>query len=156
MVHDASLPKAEVLSTGECWRLLRSLSVGRLAVWVNDHPDIFPVNYKVDHGTLVFRTGAGTKLSSALTGPPVAFEADGASPDDGIAWSVIVKGQATAVERTQDVLDTVGLLLFPWETGRKDHFIRIIPDTVSGRRFRIAPPLTWWSPLDDATRAGLE
>ena len=156
MAHEASIPKAEVLSSSECWRLLRSVSVGRLAVWVNDHPDIFPLNYKVDHGTLVFRTGPGTKLSSALAGPPVALEADGVSPDEGVAWSVIVKGQATAVERTQDVLDTAGLLLFPWETGRKDHFLRVIPDTVSGRRFRIAPPLTWWSPLDDATRAGLE
>lgn len=156
MMNDASVPAAEVLATDECWRLLRSVSVGRLAVWVNDHPDIFPVNYKVDHGTLVFRTGAGTKLSAALSGTPVAMEADGVDADAGVAWSVVVKGQAAALERTQEVLDTVGLLLFPWETGRKDHFIQIVPDRVSGRRFRIAPPLTWWSPLDDATRAGLE
>ncbi|KRE64978.1 flavin-nucleotide-binding protein [Arthrobacter sp. Soil736] len=156
MMNEASVPEAEVLASHECWRLLRSVSLGRLAVWVNDHPDIFPINYKVDHGTLVFRTGAGTKLSSALAGAPVALEADGVDADAGVAWSVVVKGQANAVERTQELLDTVGLLLFPWETGRKDHFIRIVPDTVSGRRFTIAPPLTWWSPLDDATRAGLE
>jgi hypothetical protein len=156
MMNEASVPEAEVLATHECWRLLRSVSVGRLAVWVNDHPDIFPINYKVDHGTLVFRTGAGTKLSAALAEMPVALEADGVDADAGVAWSVVVKGQAAAVERTQELLDTVGLLLFPWETGRKDHFIRIVPDTLSGRRFTIAPPLTWWSPLDDATRAGLE
>jgi nitroimidazol reductase NimA-like FMN-containing flavoprotein (pyridoxamine 5'-phosphate oxidase superfamily) len=156
MINEASTPQAEILSSTECWKLLRSVSVGRLALWVNDHPDIFPLNYKVDHGTLVFRTGAGTKLSASLSGPPVALEADGVNADDGVAWSVIVKGHASAVERTQEVLDTVGLLLFPWETGRKDHFIRLVPDTVTGRRFKIAPPLTWWSPLDDATRAGLE
>src|SRR5690242_20813761 len=77
MSNEASTPQAEVLSSSECWKLLRSVSVGRLAVWVNDHPDIFPLNYKVDHGTLVFRTGAGTKLSASLAGPPVALEADG-------------------------------------------------------------------------------
>jgi hypothetical protein len=37
--------------------LLRSAEVGRLAVSVADHPDIFPINYLVDHGTIVFWTG---------------------------------------------------------------------------------------------------
>jgi hypothetical protein len=156
MNKEAALPESEGLPSQECWQLLRTVSVGRLAVWVYDHPDIFPINYKVDHGTVVFRTGAGTKLSASLGEAPVALEADGVDADAGVAWSVVVKGQAGAVERTQEVLDTVGLLLFPWQTGHKDHFIRIVPDSITGRRFRIAPPLTWWSPLDDATRAGLE
>jgi nitroimidazol reductase NimA-like FMN-containing flavoprotein (pyridoxamine 5'-phosphate oxidase superfamily) len=156
MSNDASLPVADVLAAQDCWRLLGSVSVGRLAVVVNDHPDIFPVNYKVERETLVFRTGAGTKLSAALAGGPVAIEADGVDADSGVAWSVVVKGQATALEPTQEVLDTIGPLLFPWETGRKDHFVRIVPGSVSGRRFKIARPLTWSSPLDDATRAGLE
>lgn len=125
-------------------------------MWVEDHPDIFPVNYKVDHGTLVFRTGAGTKLKAALGGTPVALEADGVDAGTGVAWSVVVKGQATAVSRTEEVLDTVGLFLFPWEAGRKDHFIRIVPTSVTGRRFTVTPPVTWWSSLHDATRAGME
>jgi uncharacterized protein len=53
------------LSESACWALLRTTSVGRLAVWVEDHPDIFPVNYAVDHGTVAFRSGAGTKVSAA-------------------------------------------------------------------------------------------
>lgn len=132
------------------------MSVGHLAVWVEDHPDIFPVNYKVDHGTLVFRTGAGTKFEAALGETPVALEADGVDAGSGVAWSVVVKGHATAVSRTEEVLDTVGLFLFPWEAGRKDHFIRIVPTSVTGRRFTVTPPVTWWSSLDDATRAGME
>lgn len=155
-MNKPSVPDVEVLATHDCWRLLRSVSVGRLALWVYDHPDIFPINYKVDHGTLVFRTGPGTKLSTALSGTPVALEADEVDADAGVAWSVVVKGQAIAIERTQEVLDTVGLHLFPWQTGRKDHFIRVLPESVSGRRFTLAPALTWWSPLDVATRAGLE
>ena len=156
MTTEVSMPKIEVLSTQECWRLLQSVSVGRLAVRVYDHLDIFPVSYKVDHGALIFRTGAGTKLSSALAGPPIALEADHVSPDEGVAWSVTVKGQATSMELTAEVLNTAGLVLPPWETGRKHRLIRVIPDTVSGRRFKISPPLTWSGPLDDATRAGRE
>ena len=146
----------ENLASNDCWQLLRSVSVGRLAVWVQDHPDIFPVNYKVDGGTLVFRTGEGTKLRSAVGNTPVAMEADGVDSSTGIAWSVVVKGQAAPVQGTEEVLDTVGLLLFPWEAGKKEHFVRIIPDEVTGRRFKVTPPLTWWTPLDAATRTGHE
>ncbi len=156
MTTEVSRPKVEVLSVQECWRLLRSESVGRLAVCVYDHLDIFPVTYKVGHGTVMFLTGAGTKLTSALAGPPIALEADHVSPDMGVAWSVTIKGQATSTELTQEVREAGGLLLPPWETGRKHRLMRVIPDTVSGRRFRISPPLTWSGPLDDAIRAGLE
>jgi hypothetical protein len=155
MTTDASIPETAQLQTEECWKLLRGASVGRLAVWVHDHPEIFPINYKVHHESLVFRTGAGTKLASAL-GKMVALEADGADTQAGVAWSVVVKGPATALDRTPELVASVGQLLFPWETGRKDHFLRIVPEEVSGRRFKIAAPLTWGGSLDEATRAGLE
>jgi hypothetical protein len=155
MTTDASIPETAQLPTEECWRLLRGASVGRLAVWVHDHPEIFPINYKIHQESLVFRTGAGTKLASAL-GKMVALEADGADTDAGVAWSVVVKGPATGLPRTPELVAAVGQLLFPWETGPKDHFLRIVPEEVSGRRFKIAAPLTWGGSLDEATRAGLE
>ncbi|MFE4197650.1 pyridoxamine 5'-phosphate oxidase family protein [Paenarthrobacter sp. NPDC056912] len=154
--NPAGTPATEILATNECWELLRSVSVGRLAVWVDNHPDIFPVNYKVDHGTMVFRTGEGTKLHAALGDAPVAMEADGVNAETGVAWSVVIKGQATAVTLTQDVLDTIGLLLFPWEAGQKDQFIRVVPSDVSGRRFTVTSPVTWWTPLDQAPTASSE
>jgi uncharacterized protein len=40
-----------------------------------DGPQIFHINYVVDHGTVVFRTAAGTKLAGAAQ-RDVAFEAD--------------------------------------------------------------------------------
>ena len=132
----------KVLQPHECWTLLRTVSVGRLAVWVEDHPDIFPINFTTDHGTLVFRTGEGTKLASALGDTPVAMEADGVDAETGVAWSVVAKGGATAILATDDVLDTVGLPLFPWEEGHKDHFIRITPTSITGRSFVVTAPLT--------------
>lgn len=134
------------LAPHECWQLLRTVSVGRLAVWVVDHPDIFPINFTVDHGTLVFRTGEGTKLTSALAAFPVALEADGVDSTTGIAWSVVAKGAASAIEAIGEVLDSAGLPLFPWQPGRKDHFVRITPTSVTGRRFKVTEPTTWWDP----------
>ena len=144
------------LDEHQCWELLRSHEVGRLAVAIANHPDIFPINYVVDHASVVFRTAEGTKLQAATGDTPVALEADGVNADTGVAWSVVIKGQAAPVQNPQEVMDTVGLLLFPWQAGKKEHFVRITPDTVTGRRFKEVPPMTWWTPLDDATRSGLE
>lgn len=139
----------QVLSANECWALLRSVSVGRLALWVTDHPDIFPINYAVDHGSLVFRTGVGAKRDAALSGTPVAMEADGVDPSSGVAWSVVVKGAAALVESTEEVLDTFSINLFPWQAGRKDSFIRVTPTSVTGRKFTVVAPAHWWT--DQAT-----
>ena len=162
----------ENLDHHECWRLLRSVSVGRLAVWVDDHPDIFPINYKVDHGTLVFRTAEGTKLQAATGDTPVALEADGVDADSGVAWSVVIKGQAAPVQNPQEVMDTVGLLLFPWQAGKEG---TLRPDYAGdrhrpalqggpaadvvdavGRRHPVRPriaPATFWCPIRANTPA---
>ena len=152
--RDAS-SAVEVLDANACWDLLRGVSVGHLAVLVDGHPEIFPVNYKVDHGSVVFRTGEGTKLHAAARPTAVALEADGTDQDKRTAWSVHVTGHAEVLEPSPELMAGVGLTLFPWQAGHKDHFVRIVPTTVSGRRFTVTSPLTWWSHLDDPARAGL-
>ena len=144
------------LSESACWALLRTTSVGRLAVWVDDHPDIFPLNYAVDHGTLVFRSRAGTTVSAALSDAPVALEADGYDPGTKEAWSVVIRGKAEAISSGPDLLGTVDLPLFPWQAGDKGRFIRVVPTTTSGRRFPIADPSSWLTPLSGAKRAAME
>jgi hypothetical protein len=143
------------LSESACWELLRTTSVGRLAVWVEDHPDIFPLNYAVDHGTVVFRSRTGTKLSAALPDSPVALEADGYDAEKGDAWSVVIKGNAEEI-KGQDLMDTIDLPLFPWQAGDKGRFIRVVPTTTSGRRFPVADPAVWQTPLSGAKRASME
>ena len=127
----------EILEPNSCWELLRANDVGRLAVAITDHPDIFPINYIVDRGTVVFRTAEGTKLAAAVLGRAVAFEIDGYDRDSGDAWSVVVKGAATEIERMQDVFDALDLPLFPWHSGPKHRFVRIEPHDISGRRFHV-------------------
>jgi nitroimidazol reductase NimA-like FMN-containing flavoprotein (pyridoxamine 5'-phosphate oxidase superfamily) len=125
------------LDTSECWELLRKAEVGRLAVSIANHPDIFPVNYVVDHGSIVFRTAEGTKLAAAVLGLGVAFEIDGYNPGAGDAWSVVAKGRAVEVESMTDVFAAMELPLFPWHAGPKHRFVRIVPDEVTGRRFSV-------------------
>ena len=143
MHNDPPQTPTEVLDAGTCWDLLRGVSVGHLAVLVNGYPEVFPVNYKVDHESLVFRTGEGTKLRAAGGPLAVALEADG--HDAAKAWSVLVKGKAVILEPSEELMKGAGLTLFPWQAGEKEHFVRIVPNSVTGRRFSITSPLTWWS-----------
>src|ERR1044072_6846701 len=110
--HETSA--VEVLSTNQCGELLRDSVVGRLAVTVDGRPDIFPVNPIVDHGTIVFRTAAGTKLA-ATQGKDVAFEIDGYDSDTSEAWSVVVKGRAIEILEREETLRALRLPLFPWQ-----------------------------------------
>jgi len=128
----------EHLSLAECWELLDATSVGRLAVDIAGQPDIFPVNYVVDGESLVFRSGAGTKLAGAVLGEHVAFEIDGSRPADRTVWSVVVKGRAREISHMAERFAVDDLPLYPWVADPKPNFVRVEPTLVTGRRFRVA------------------
>jgi nitroimidazol reductase NimA-like FMN-containing flavoprotein (pyridoxamine 5'-phosphate oxidase superfamily) len=139
MVKDMSTlasSNTEVLSTEECWRLLDDDPVGRLAVVRAGEPDIFPVNYVVDHGGILFRTAAGPKLAAARD-RVVAFEADGYTAQDGSAWSVVGKGVARPIEEVDAVAALRSARLDPWQSGAKPWLLRIDPRSVTGRRVHL-------------------
>jgi hypothetical protein len=78
-----------ILSETECWNLLSSVALGRLVTSVDGQPEIFPLNFVVQHRTVLFRTAEGAKLVSAAINDRVLFEADDHGVTEG--WSVIVK-----------------------------------------------------------------
>ena len=126
----------EILDQSVCWGLLRTGTFGRLAVVIDGEPDIFPVNYVVDHGTIVFRTDTGRKLSASAN-RPVAFEVDGYDPRYAVAWSVVVHGTGTEIREMDEGIEAMGLHLDPWQEGGKARFIRVSASSVTGRRIRI-------------------
>ncbi len=130
----------EELTASECWAQLRTTPVGRLAVRGDgDDVEVFPVNYVVDHGSIVFRTAAGTKLERIVATDQVTFESDDSDLDDGVAWSVIAKGACTVIQVHSDLLDSFDLEVYPWHVGGKPTFVRLVPHLLSGRRFTIDP-----------------
>jgi nitroimidazol reductase NimA-like FMN-containing flavoprotein (pyridoxamine 5'-phosphate oxidase superfamily) len=77
-----------ILPQTECWDLLSGGSLGRLVTSVDGQPEIFPVNFVVQHRTILFRTAEGTKLVSTAINNNVLFEADDHNVAEG--WSVFV------------------------------------------------------------------
>jgi uncharacterized protein len=135
-----------VLNGHECLDLLRSTEVGRVVTTTTDYPDVVPVNFVVDHGSVVFRTADGTKLDGLTANHRVSFETDGYDHDAGEAWSVVIKGHARVLRYLHQQIDALDLPLFPWLAGPKRHFVRIDPVEMTGRRFHVgttratAPP----------------
>ena len=58
----------EEIGEHECRELLAQAAVGRLGLSADSLPVILPVNFVVDGDSVVFRTGAGLKLSAATAG----------------------------------------------------------------------------------------
>jgi nitroimidazol reductase NimA-like FMN-containing flavoprotein (pyridoxamine 5'-phosphate oxidase superfamily) len=144
-----------VLQEHACWTLLRSAEVARLAVVVDAQPDIFPINFVVDHGSVVFRTAGGSKLSAASANP-VAFEVDGYDKESNEAWSVVIKGRGEEIKQLHERIESMDLPLFPWNAGPKSYFVRIVPETISGRRFRVLDSTAWETPTTHARRQSPE
>lgn len=130
-----------MLDSAACLALLREVPYGRLAVIANGRPEIFPVNHAVHHGSVVFRTANGSKLAASV-GQPVAYEADGVDETTGTAWSVVIAGTAHQVQQLHEVLEALELPVFPWQEGAKPNFVRIDPESITGRRFPIQGGVT--------------
>ena len=144
----------KVLSVHDCWEHLRTASVGRLAIVINGAPEIFPVNYVPEDGTVIFRTGPGAKTDALTAGGAVALEADGLNTYGTITWSVVVKGQAEIVDLEAD--DSMpDQDPSPWEEGVKDRLVRITPGEITGRRFVVtSSPTHWWRPRNTTAAGG--
>ena len=98
---------------------------------------IFPLNFVVQHRTVLFRTAEGAKLVSAAINNRVLFEADDHGVTEG--WSVIVKGTARILRTHEEIDEAERAQLLPWTATAKQHYVRVRPLSVTGRRFVFGP-----------------
>ena len=153
---ETSAPQDGRLSFDQCWELLAAGIVGRLALVVDDRPDIFPVNYVLDRRSIVFRSGGGTKLWGAMAARPAALEIDGYEAAAEEAWSVVARGETTVIDNEEEKAAVDALHLEPWQPGVKDHYIRLTPRALTGRRFKVNRPDVWSTRSGDARRTSFE
>ncbi|QDY91143.1 pyridoxamine 5'-phosphate oxidase family protein [Arthrobacter sp. UKPF54-2] len=144
------------LSIDQCWVLLDSEVVGRIALIVDGHPEVFPVNFVLQRRSIVFRTAGGTKLWGAITAKPVAFEIDGYDAHEQTAWSVVARGEAELIDDQAEKDAVDALLLEPWQPGEKNYYVRLAPKALTGRRFKVNNPDVWNTRLADPRRASFE
>ncbi|HET6165928.1 MAG TPA: pyridoxamine 5'-phosphate oxidase family protein [Marmoricola sp.] len=133
------------LTDEECWALLESHELGRLAFHLGPEVHLSPVNYAVDGRTLLFRTAAGSKLVGVVMNADVVFEID--DHDEHGAVSVIVRGEARRLDE-DEAHRAENLPLRPWVPTRKDEVVEISPTDVTGRAFHLHRPWRHMIPED--------
>lgn len=130
---DLMTRRLEAIPVDECLQLLESRYVGRIAFLEGGRPQILPVNYAMFEGSVVFRTDYGALLD-AVHMSEVAFEVDAIDPEYRTGWSVVVRGRAEEVWRPEELARMRDLPLRPWAPGARDHYVRIDPTSITGRR----------------------
>jgi nitroimidazol reductase NimA-like FMN-containing flavoprotein (pyridoxamine 5'-phosphate oxidase superfamily) len=135
-------PVVEQLGEQECLRLISPGGVGRIAFTGRYGLTIFPVNYKVHDGSVVFRTADDSPFGEDLrTGIQyadykVAFEIDHVEPAAREGWSVLIQGPAHHMDTSAERALAEEIGVDAWPGGQRDDYIRITPTRMSGRRIR--------------------
>jgi nitroimidazol reductase NimA-like FMN-containing flavoprotein (pyridoxamine 5'-phosphate oxidase superfamily) len=141
---DAGERLMEKLDEAECLRLISPGGVGRIAFSSRMGLSIIPVNYKLYAGTIVFRTAQdspmGEDLRTGIAGAEfkVAFEIDQIDEAAREGWSVLIQGAAHHVDSETERETAMQSGVQPWPRGLREHFVRIIPSRIAGRRIRRA------------------
>lgn len=123
------------LTEQESMERLGAMALGRIVVRRSDDIEIFPVNYVMDEKNLYFRTAEGNKLFTISLNHDVLFEVD--NVDEETAWSVVVRGNAELVRDGDEIQHVDSLDLKPWIPTLKYNYVRIAPDSITGREFQL-------------------
>jgi nitroimidazol reductase NimA-like FMN-containing flavoprotein (pyridoxamine 5'-phosphate oxidase superfamily) len=132
----------EELDEAECVRLIAPGGIGRLAFSGSWDLTVLPVNYKFYDGAIVFRTALhGSTEEDLRTGIAqaeyrVAFEVDEVDPVAREGWSVLVQGPAHHLDSESERAQAARAGVETWPGGEREHFIRITPVRITGRRIR--------------------
>lgn len=121
------------LSRAECMELLATRPVGRVAYSDPEGPIVLPVNYVIDEDSVLFRTAPQSVLAQHLRLGRVAFQVDDLDEYTESGWSVLVRGRAAFVEYDAVPAD-VEERPNTWAGGTRSLYVRITPQSVTGRR----------------------
>jgi uncharacterized protein len=132
MYSDDSVLKQ--LTSGECLRLMASVPVGRIIYTRQALPAVELVNFALDNGDIIIKTDPSGKLAAATREAVVAFEADCVDPASRTGWSVTAVGQSHEVTDPGEISRLRQRNLSSWAPGEREHFIRISPAILNGRR----------------------
>jgi hypothetical protein len=122
------------ISRQACWDLLRTSSLGRVALSVSALPAILPVQYYLDGDEIAMCLGFFDIPSAAVSNTVIAFAADAIDAGSGAGWSVQVQGTGR-VDRTLAELQDCG-------EPTSGLIVHLAPQVMTGYRVQLCPFVT--------------
>jgi nitroimidazol reductase NimA-like FMN-containing flavoprotein (pyridoxamine 5'-phosphate oxidase superfamily) len=134
------MPEARELSYAESRGLLARQQFGHVAVSTPDGAHIIPVNYAVVDEAVVFGTSPFSVLATYGRSGKIAFEVDQVRDDEGLGWSVVVRGRAELVTDPRALARIRQLSRpHPFAGGPRHVYLRLAWQDLSGRTFNLIP-----------------
>lgn len=124
------------LGRQQCYELLATQEVGRVAWKAADALQILPVTYALFEGAIYFRTSLHSIVSELARPTEVAFEVDELDEERRTGWSVVVHGRSGSVAPGNLSLRWELESLMPWAAGLRTLVVRVVPFGISGRLLR--------------------
>ncbi len=121
------------LTPEECWDLVATTDLGRIALRDGDEIDIFPVNFLAKNGAIYFKSAPGSKLIELTLNGNAAFGADGVA--NRKRWSVLVHGRARRLDSDEEIEESGVRSLLTYSPTTKWNYVKIEPTGITGRRF---------------------
>ena len=119
------------ITEAECWALLASASVGRLALSLQALPAILPVQYYLAGDRIALCLGHYPVPSQAVANTVAAFAADAIDTATSQGWAVQVLGKLAppqSMDRPSDCGQHAG-----------GQVIHLAPATIAGQRLHLCP-----------------
>lgn len=127
----------EAIGRQQCFDLIESNHLGRIAWQAADLLQILPITYAMHQGSVYFRTLPDGILAELAQPTNVALEVDELDQQTRSGWSVVLHGHTSAVREPDELADLwASDSLVPWASGNRTLFIRIQPKRVAGRVVR--------------------
>ena len=120
------------LDETECWELVRSREVGRVAYIDGLGAMVVPITYIGDEESVLFRVAPYSQLARHLPDSRAALEVDDIDYFTRSGWSVVLRGPVKKVE--SDELPPPEGRPTPWPAGQRGLYLRLTPRAVTGRR----------------------
>ena len=129
-----------IMAPDDCYDRLRHAHVGRIGFVDEGEVVVLPVNISLDGHAIVFRTGHGAKLSSAVMSKPVCVEIDDWDDVSHTGWSVLARGVASEVLDDDQIEHLRSLPVRPWSNPQaRDRWVRVSITEITGRRIVQTP-----------------
>jgi nitroimidazol reductase NimA-like FMN-containing flavoprotein (pyridoxamine 5'-phosphate oxidase superfamily) len=124
------------LSDQECYGLLGTTTVGRVAFAGHTGQQLLPVNFQFIDGVVYFQVSPGSVLGELAQGlDDVAFGVEYRDELLQTGWSVVITGSTSRVD-DDSIVEQVRAVqrLRPWAPGDRTQVIALTPRVVSGRK----------------------
>lgn len=124
------------MATEECVARLRDGRLGRVAVATPAGPRIVPVVYVVHDDAIVFASPPYSELGTYGVNSQLAFEIDEVDVAAGTGWTVVAVGRCETLDEDEAAQVRDGLAASPWAGGRRNLYLRLRWQDVTGRAVR--------------------